>query len=87
MSEFKIDIDTGAWLDATGIMTTVFIGDACEPCIEIVETYEELIDKELEAHCVGDLILKRNQPDAEAFVNALAEAAEYARKKYEGMKE
>ena len=87
MSEFKLDVDAGAWLDAKGAMTTVFIGDACEPCIEIVETYEELIDKELQAHCVGDLILKRNQPDAEEFVNALAEAAEYARQKYEAMKE
>ena len=47
-----IEIDAGSWLDATGVETTVYLGDACEPCYVNKESFEELIDKELEAHTV-----------------------------------
>ena len=80
MSEFKLDIDAGAWLDKEGCVTTVFIGDACEPVVEISTTWEELVDQEYEAHKIGDT--NRLHPDAKEFLDAITKAAEYARMRY-----
>ena len=85
-----IEIDASPWFDVEGVTTSVWIGDACEPCYENKQTFEELIDKELEAHCVfGKLCSKLsnknvcdNTDRARDFVLAIEQAAVYARKRY-----
>jgi hypothetical protein len=89
MSEkFYIEVDAGTWLTRTGAETTVFLGDACEPCFTNKESYEELIDKELEAYCIhGKFRKERDINLAGEFVDALEEAAVYARKRFEELKD
>jgi hypothetical protein len=91
MSEkFYIEIDAGSWLDATGVETTVYLGDTCEPCYTNKESFEELIDKELEAHTVRGKLTNEyghdNIGSAEESVIALEQAAVYARKRFEELK-
>ena len=85
-----IEIDAGAWLDATGVETVVYLGDACEPCYTKKESYVELIDMELAAHTVGGKLTRDSLFDniakAEAFVEILEGAAEYARNRFEELK-
>ena len=86
-----IEIDAGAWLDATGVETTVYLGDASDPVYIKKETYEELIDFELHAHTVQGKLINDGRYDniakAEDFVCILEEAAKYARKRFEELKD
>jgi hypothetical protein len=85
-----IEIDASAWLDATGVETVVYLGDACEPCYINKESYVELIDKELETRTFNGKLRRDSRFDniakAEAFVEILEEAAEYARNRFEELK-
>lgn len=78
-----IEIDASPWMDAKGVTTSVFMGDACEPCYESVTPFKELIDKELGAHTVYGKLTGDNVGYAEELVIALEEAAVYARKRFE----
>lgn len=82
-----IEIDASPWMDAEGVMSSVWLGDACEPCYENKKTYRELVKQELEAHTVHGKLTNEyghdNIATAEEFVIALEEAAKYARKKWE----
>lgn len=81
-----ITIDAGSWLTADGIQTTVFFGTAGDPAIEVEESYETLIDKELDAHTlVGGIITSLAVVDCQRFVQALEDAAEYADRKLNQM--
>jgi hypothetical protein len=86
-----IEIDASPWMDANGVLTSVWFGDACEPCYEKLETYEELIKKELEAHTVHGRLTNEyghdNIGDAEKFVIALEEAAVLARARFEELQD
>lgn len=85
-----IEIDASSWMDAEGVLTSVWIGDACEPCYENRVSYEELVDKELEAHTVFGKLTNEyghdNIGSAEQFVIALEEAAKRARALFEDLK-
>lgn len=86
-----IEIDASPWMDAKGVTTSVFMGDAGEPCYENLYTYEELIDKELYANTVYGVLTNKYGHDsidvAEAFVVALEQAAKYARERFESLVE
>lgn len=77
-----IELETSPWMDSNGITTSVFIGDACDPCYESVHTYQELIEKELQAHTVYGKLINDNIGYAEELVIALEEAAAYARARF-----
>tara|TARA_Y100000385_G_C13101868_1_gene645048 strand:+ start:2187 stop:2474 length:288 start_codon:yes stop_codon:yes gene_type:complete len=75
----NVTIDADSWLTASGVQTTVFFGIASDAFIEVEESYETLIDKELDSHTlVGGIIAPRSLVDAQRFVEALEDAAEYA---------
>lgn len=82
-----IEIDASPWMDENGVLASVWFGDACEPCYEHLTTYEELIDKNLEAFCVFGKLKGKNADDAELFVKKLEEVAVYARQRFEELKE
>ena len=86
-----IEIDASPWMDAEGVLTSVWLGDACEPCFEHRETYEQLIDKELESHTVGGKLTNEyghdNIGEAEKFVKALIQASMYARKRFDELQD
>ena len=85
-----IEIDASPWMDAEGVMSSVWLGDACEPCYENKQSYEELINKELEAHTVHGKLTNEygcdNIGEAEKFVLALEQATTYARRRFEELK-
>jgi hypothetical protein len=86
-----IEIDASPWMDANGVLSSVWFGDACEPCYEKLETYEELIKKELESHTVRGRLTNEYGHDnigaAEKFVIALEEAAVHARALFEELQD
>lgn len=84
MSKSFIQIDADSWMDANGIETTVFLGgNVSEPCFIHIDSYEDLIDRELEAHTFSGKLSGTNLKKAKDFVIALEKAAEYARKTVE----
>ena len=87
MSKSYIQIDAGSWADAKGVETTVFIGDSDVPCFIHLESYEELVDKELNAHIVAGKLSITNLKKVEGLVTALEEAAAYARKRVEELRD
>lgn len=86
-----IEIDVSPWMDAEGVLTSVWLGDAGEPCYEERKTYEELITQELESHTVREILTNKHGHDnigsAEKFVVALEEAAVFARKRFEELQD
>lgn len=92
MSEkFYIEIDAAPWMDAEGVLASVWLGDACEPCYEQRVSFEELIDKELESYTIQGKLTNEHGYDsigyAEEFVVALEEAAVRARALFEELKD
>ena len=82
----NVTMDADSWLTADGVQTTVFFGTAGDPAIEVEESYETLIDRELDAHTlVGGTITPLSVVDAQRFVQALEDAAEYADRKLNQM--
>lgn len=85
-----IEIDANAWMDAEGVLTSVWLGETCEPCYEERVSFEELVDKELESHTVHGRLTNEyghdNIGSAEKFVIALEEAAVRARALFEDLK-
>ena len=56
MSKVCLEVEAGSWLTATGIETTVYIGDVDMPQVVTIESFEPLIDKALESYGFGDII-------------------------------
>ena len=90
-SKVYIQIDASAWIDAEGVLTSVWLGETCEPCYEERVSFEELIGKELEAHTVRGRLTNEyghdNIGSAEKFVIALEEAAVRARTLFEELQD
>lgn len=86
-----IEVDVSPWMDAEGVLTTVWLGEVGEPCYEERVTYKELITQELTSHTVRDRLTNEYGHDnigaAEKFVIALEEAAVYARTLFEELQE
>ena len=85
--EVYIEIDASPWIDEKGVLTSIWLGDACEPSYEQLFTYDELVDKELESHTVHGRLIGDNIDAAELFVKKLEEVAKYARKRFEELKD
>ena len=87
MGKVYIEIDASPWMDETGVLTSVWLGDACEECYERLSTYEELVEKNLEAYTVYNKLIGDNADEAELFVKKLEEVAVFARKRFEELKD
>ena len=82
-----IEIDATPWIDETGIVTSVWLGDAGEPCFEATSSYEELVEKQLEAYTIYGKLTADSFDEVELFVKKLEEVAKYARKRFEELKD
>jgi len=94
MTEYKTSIiddgvrsELSAWMTDKGLQLCLYMGSDCEPVVDGLVSYKELIDQELEACRMpsGDKTSLFGQYDhhADLFVEALEEAAAYARKELE----
>ena len=76
----QLEIDTSAHIDERGIEVSIYIGaNACEPSIETVFDFEQLIENHFESYTIGDMIRPIDIPDAELLVIKLEQMAKYAR--------
>jgi len=82
-----IEIDASPWMDETGVLTSVFLGDGCEACFEQLSTYEELVDNHFEAYTIYGKFIGDNANEAELLVKKLEEVAVYARQRFEELKD
>ena len=87
--EVKLDIDLCPWMDEKGILTSLFIGEACEPVYEGHTPYKELVKQTLECYTVPNSgkIPETHFDEVEEFVRELEKTAEYARKEMEKLKD
>jgi len=82
----SIPLEIGAWMTPEGVELTAFAEGGSEEFVSGVCKYVDLIDRELEACRIhGDKTSLFGQYDhhADLFVEALEEAATYARKELE----
>ena len=82
-----IELDASPWMDETGVMTSVWIGEACEPCFESTTSYEELVEKQLEAYTIHGRLTGDLADEAEIFVKKMEEVAKLARSRFEELKD
>lgn len=86
-----VEIDASLWIDADGLTQSIYMGDASDPVYEKTTPFFELVDSELDAHTVNGVLTRKHGRDnikiAEYFVTQLEDAAEYARKRFEGLKD
>jgi hypothetical protein len=76
----QFEIDTSAYIGERGVEVSVYIGaDTCEPSIETVFDFENLIENHFESYTIGDMIRPIDIPDAELLVIKLEQMAKYAR--------
>jgi hypothetical protein len=75
--------ELSAWMTHKGLELCLYMGSDCEPVVDGLVSYKDLIDQELYA-CQGP----NGEYDAwaEKFVMALEDAAYYAREKLERTK-
>lgn len=80
ITDSGVRTEISGWMTSEGVELCLYMGPNCEPILEGLVSYKDLIDQELYA-C--------QRPDgefdvwAEKFVLALEEAAAYAREKIE----
>ena len=77
----SIEVEAGAWLTATGIETTVYIGDVDMPQVVKTETLESLINNTLLSYGFGDTMASIHKKDVEQLLTTLKNAYEYAERR------
>ena len=85
MNKVCLEVEAGSWLTATGIETTVYIGDVDMPQVVTIESFEPLIDKVLESYGFGDIIAIIHKEEVDQLLATLKNAYEYAEKKVREM--
>lgn len=85
--EVKLDVDLTPWMDEKGVLSSLYIGEACEPVYEGYTSYKELVKQTLDSYTVSGKIMESHFDDVEEFVRVLEKTAKYARKQMEKMKE
>lgn len=85
----KLDIEVTPWFETKGVLTSLYVGDTCEPAFEGYTPYKELVKQNLFCYTspLSDKIPPKHFDEVEEFVRELEKAAKYARKKMEKMKE
>jgi hypothetical protein len=81
----SLEIEAGAWLTATGIETTVYVGDVDTPQVVKIEFLETLIDQALESYEFEGKIANIHKEEVEQLLAMLKNASEYAEKKVREM--
>ena len=81
MNHFMIEVQPDTWMSCEGIETSVSIGKTDEPQIETLESYETLINKQLESYIFDGKIAQIHQDEAAAFIAELKKMYEYAEKR------
>jgi hypothetical protein len=87
--DVKLNVEVTPWFESEGVLTSLYIGDACEPAFEGHTPYKELVKQNLFCYTspLSDKIPPEHFDEVEEFVRELEKVAKYARKKMEKMKE
>jgi len=83
----ELNVEVTPWFDEKGVLTSLYIGDACEPAYEGHTPYKDLVKQNLFCYTVLGKIPPEHFDEVEEFVRELEKAAKYARKQMEKMKE
>lgn len=87
--QVNLDVDVYADLQPTGIYRSLYIGNACEPCFHHVDTWEEIVERQIGYHVVPVLNTIRND-DADELLEiaeGLEKAATLLRNRVEEMRD
>ena len=81
MADIKLSVETTADIDPEGIQTVVFIGDADIPQVEVIEPWEDIIDRNIQYYTVRGKIAERHRNDINMLIYSLQNALELLNKK------
>lgn len=85
----ELEIDLYADVEPEGIVRSLFLGEACDPNFEGVESWEEIVERNIEYHLVpgSNTISSVDVEQLEKIVAGLEHAIALFRKKIEQHKE
>lgn len=81
MSDIKIRVDSTADIAPEGIQTVVFIGDVDNPQLNHVETWEDIIERNVRYYTVRGKIPERHRNDVNMLIYSLQNALELLNEK------
>jgi ABC-type nitrate/sulfonate/bicarbonate transport system substrate-binding protein len=89
MTTTTLDVEVTPWFESKGVLTSLYIGEACQPAYEGHTPYKDLVKQNLFCYTapVTGKIPPEHFDEVEEFVRELEKAAKYARKQMEKMKE
>lgn len=87
--DVKLNVEVTPWFETKGVLTSLYIGDACEPVYEGLTPYKDLVKQNLFCYTrpLGDKIPPEHFDEVEEFVRELEKVAKYARRQMKKMKE
>ena len=81
MTDIKLRVDASADLAPDGIQTLVFIGDTDIPQVEVIEPWEDIIDRNVQYYTVRGKIAELHRKDINMLNYSLQNALELLNKK------
>lgn len=77
MKSVTLNIDVSVDLDANGVCSFVYIGDDVDSQIQIIETWEDIINRNIEYYTVAGHIKKHHKKEIKALRKGLKKALKY----------
>lgn len=81
MADIKLRVDSCADVAPEGIQTVVFIGDVDNPQVNYVETWEDIIERNVRYYTIKGKIAERHRNDVNMLIYSLQNALELLNKK------
>jgi len=78
---YRVEVETNPWIQEDGVLVATYIGEgACEPVLEYVTSYSELIDQTLESYVLPSTgkIAESHVDEVMDLLQALRSAVAYA---------
>ena len=81
MANITLRVDSTADIAPEGIQTVVFIGDIDNPQVDIVETWEDIIERNVQYYTIKGKITERHRNDVNMLIFSLQNALDLLNKK------
>jgi hypothetical protein len=81
MSNIKLRVDSTIDIDPEGIRHFIYIGETDNPQVDIVEPWEDIIDRNIQYYTVRGKIAEQHRNDINALIYSLQNALELLNKK------
>jgi len=81
MTDIKLKVDASADIAPEGIQQFVYIGDTDMAQVDVIEPWEDIIERNVSYYTVGGKIAERHRKDVDMLIYSLQNALELLNKK------